>query len=346
MIAPLGVGVIGANSFVATAAVMPAIDAAANAVVVATASRSGAVPPPWSDTAVDDYDAVLDHPDVEAVYIPLPNGMHQDWTERAAAAGKHVLCEKPLAPDPATARAMADVCTDAGVLLAEAWMTPFDRRWTTTLQLARDGAIGPVDAQYHRFTFTIGPEAADNYRWDPTQGGGALLDVGIYCVGTAVELWGPDADIVAVERRMAPSGVDASTHADLAWPGNRHLRILCSFVDEEHQQASFHSRDGMLMLERAAFTSGDDLDHVIVRRIDSPEPPPVDLPAHAEQSQIEGWGVVDQFSVEPGDPYRAMIEAFAHAVRGTAEWPRPVERSIEVLELLQRIAQFGESPHA
>ncbi len=176
---------------------------------------------------------MLEHPDVDVVYIPLPNGMHREWTERAAAAGKHVLCEKPLAADPDTARAMADACATAGVILAEAWMTPFDRRWSTALELVRTGAIGDVDAQYHRFTFTIGPEAADNYRWDPTQGGGALLDVGIYTLGTAVELWGADCEIDSVQRTMAPSGVDATTVAEPRVarrpPG---AQIRCSFVDD------------------------------------------------------------------------------------------------------------------
>jgi xylose dehydrogenase (NAD/NADP) len=351
---PVGFGVIGAKSYVANAAVMPAIDAATNATLVATASRSGRVDPRWASTQLVDYDAVLQHPGVDVVYIPLPNGMHREWTERAAAAGKHVLCEKPLAAEPGAARAMADACIDAGVLLAEAWMTPFDRRWSTTLELARSGAIGRVEAQYHRFTFTIGPEAADNYRWDPAQGGGALLDVGIYCLGTAVALWGPDCEIDAVDRAMAPSGVDATTVADLIWPGDRHAQIRCSFIENDHQQASFHSADAMLLLERAAFTSGDELDHVIVRSgprdvldglmLDRHVPPSVLAPT-TEAPDAEP-NVVEQFTVPPGDPYRGMIEAFANAVRGVAEWPRPVERSIELLQLLDRIARFGASPHA
>jgi xylose dehydrogenase (NAD/NADP) len=351
---PIGFGVIGANSFVANAAVMPAIDAAVNATLVATASRSGDVASRWASTQLDDYDAVLHHPDVDAIYIPLPNGMHREWTERSAAAGKHVLCEKPLAADPGTARAMAAACTEADVLLAEAWMTPFDRRWAATLELARNGAIGDVDAQNHRFTFTIGPEAADNYRWDPTQGGGALLDVGIYTLGTAVELWGSGCEIDSVHRTMTPRGVDATTVANLVWPSNRRAQIQCSFVDDEHQQASFHSTDSMLLVERAAFTSGDDLDHVIVRSGPRRSLPEVALNRHLATSEITAVPaapdgeprLVEQFTVEPGDPYQGMVEAFANAVLGIAEWPRPAERSIELLELLERIARFGDSPHA
>ncbi len=354
MTGPVGFGVIGANSFVANAAVLPAIDAAVNASLVATASRSGDVAPRWAATQLDDYDTVLNHPDVDAVYIPLPNGMHREWTERAATAGKHVLCEKPLASDPATATAMVQACRTAQVLLAEAWMTPFDRRWATAIELARHDAIGDVDAQDHRFTFTIGPEAADNYRWDPTQGGGALLDVGIYCLGTAIELWGPGCEVDAVQRTMTPRGVDATTVADLVWPGNRRARITCSFIDDEHQQASFHSADAMLLLERAAFTSGDELDHVIVRSGSRQDLPALALDPYLPASKLTSAAVdpapetqlVEQFSVEPGDPYQGMIEAFADAALGVAKWPRPIERSIELLGLLEHIARFGDTPHA
>jgi len=314
----IGFGVLGANSFVANAAVMPAIDAAANARLVATASRSAAVPDRWSDTTVADYDAVLAHPDVDAVYLPLPNGMHREWTERAAAAGKHVLCEKPLAADAPTAQTMAEACTRAGVFLAEAWMTPFDRRWSTAIERLQVGVIGEVDAQHHRFTFTIGPHAADNYRWDSRNGGGALLDVGIYCVGTAVELWGTGCTVESVRRTMSQSGVDASTSARLRWPDGRTADVECSFIDSEHQTARFEGTAGVLALEEAAFTSGHPRDDVIVHT--------------ATDGSREEWRIA------PGDPYQAMIESFAGTVEGSAEWPRPIERSIELLELLERIA--------
>lgn len=294
----VGIGVIGARSFVATRAVMPAIDASPLAHVAAVASRSGAVDEQWAEVAVDDYDDVLSHPDVDAIYLPLPNGMHRHWTERAAAAGKHVLCEKPLAPDPGTAREMAAACRDAGVLLAEAYMTPFHRRYAHLLAMVADGAVGEVEQIDARFTFTIGPDAADNYRWDPDQGGGALLDVGIYCLGAIVELFDSRPEHVESGVTLAPSGVDASAHAVLTWPGRRHGAIQCSFVDEEEQSLSISGSAARLVLDNQAFTGGDD----------------------------------------PSDnPYAGMIDAFAAAVAGDAEWPRPVERSIEMLELIERI---------
>ena len=204
----IGIGVIGAGSMVARLAVLPAISASTRATLAAASSLSTPPSSVWSDVSVADYQAVLDHPDVDAVYIPLPNAMHEEWTIKAAAAGKHVLCEKPIAVSVQAAERMRKACDDAGVLLAEAWMTPFDPRWAEVMRLASTGLVGAITEVRSTFTFTIGPEASDNYRWDPAQGGGALLDVGIYCLGPAVQLWG-----------SKPSHIDASI-TSAALPGS------------------------------------------------------------------------------------------------------------------------------
>ena len=310
---PVGFGVIGANSFVANAAVLPAIHAASNARLVAAASRSGDVPQRWADTDVGSYEAVLDHPDVEAVYIPLPNGMHREWTEKTAAAGKHVLVEKPIASDVETARAMAVACAD--VILAEAWMTPFGRRYAHLLDIVRNGNVGIPDHVDTAFTFTIGDDAADNYRWDPDQGGGALLDVGIYCLGAVVELFGADPSTVSADQQLTPSGVDASTTATLVWPDERVARIRCSFVDDEEQSLDVGGPDGSVVIDSEAFTGGVGQNAITTRD---------------ERGEL-------RLDVENNDPYQSMVEAFADAVRGVAQWPRPVERSIEMLTLIERI---------
>lgn len=309
----VGIGIIGARSFVANAAVMPAIDAAPRAHVAATAALSGSVPERWADTAVNSYEDVIAHPDVTAVYIPLPNGMHREWTEKAAAAGKHVLCEKPLAADAQTAQAMIDACQRAGVLLTEAYMTPFHRRYEHVLNMVRDGRIGRIEKIDARFTFTIGPEEANNYRWDPLQGGGALLDVGIYCLGAIVELLGAEPDRIEGGSTLTPGGVDAATHAVLSYDGERHGLIECSFVDDEQQFLAFHGSTGRLVLNNQAFTGGDD-DAALLDN-DAPR------------------------TVGSHDPYERMIEAFSDAVLGRAEWPRPPERSIEMLHLIERIRE-------
>lgn len=310
---PVGFGVLGARSMVAELAVLPALTISDSVDLVASCSLGGPVSEAWSQTSVDDYGAVIDHPDVEVVYIPLPNGLHRTWVERCAAAGKHVLCEKPLAPTSADARAMQTACDDAGVLLAEAWMTPFDPRWAHVVELARGGLIGKVQRIAAHFTFTIGPEAATNYRWDPLQGGGALLDVGIYCLGSAFELFGDQPDSADIIQIPAPSGVDARSDVVVTWPSGQVATAVCSFVDDEAQTLDIVGSAGTLSLTHDAHTGGQR-----ARTIDH----------HDADGQVRHIGVVSD------DPYRLMIEAFARSVRGVEPWPRPVERSIAMLDTL------------
>jgi D-xylose 1-dehydrogenase (NADP+, D-xylono-1,5-lactone-forming) len=314
----VGFGVIGAGSMVAQRAVLPALDVSDRAHLVALCSLSGPPSDRWIERALPSYEDVIDHPDVEVVYVPLPNAMHVEWVARAAAAGKHVLCEKPLAMDADEARAMAETCERAGVQLAEAWMTPFDPRWRATFGLIDDGLIGDVTRIEARFTFTIGPDRADNYRWSPALGGGALLDVGIYCLGGAVRLWGSDPEAIAATRVVAPSGVDATSDVRLTWPGGRTARITCSFVDAEQQLLRVTGERGMLELDGLAHTGG-----VAATSI-----------RHTDEDGAERI-----ITVEGGDPYLAMIDAFAVSVRGVEVWPRPVEDSARMLALLGRIRQ-------
>jgi D-xylose 1-dehydrogenase (NADP+, D-xylono-1,5-lactone-forming) len=316
----VGFGVIGAGSMVAERAVLPALAVSAHAHLVASCSLSGAASQPSSPRAVPSYDDVIDHPEVEVVYVPLPNSMHPSWVARAAAAGKHVLCEKPLAVDAAQARVMNEVCEAAGVLLAEAWMTPFDPRWQRTFALVDEGVIGAVTDLEAAFTFTIGPDAAHNYRWSPILGGGALLDVGLYCLGGAVRLWGPDPVTIEATQVMAPSGVDATTEVALTWSGGRTARIRCSFVEAEQQRLRLSGERGELLLDDVAFTGG--------------------ATATAIRHVAAGGGE-RTVHVEAGDAYLAMVDAFAASVRGTAVWPRPVEHSAAMLHLLDRIRQVA-----
>ncbi|WP_420453294.1 Gfo/Idh/MocA family protein [Ilumatobacter sp.] len=325
---PVGIGVVGVGSFVANAAVLPAVEAATGCRLVALASRGSRIDPRWESVAVADYDDVVGHPDVEAVYIPLPNGMHREWTERCAAAGKHVLCEKPLAADAETARAMVDACDRAGVILAEAWMTPFHDRYREVVERARSGDVGDVTAIHGSFRFTIGPDADDNYRWDADQGGGALLDVGIYALGAIVELWDHEPETVEVRTRRR-GGVDASTEASLRWPDGREGTISCSFVDDEVQRLTVCGTGGTLAIPTEAFTGGvGDTTYLRSAHVASERPDAGRAGDAAPGSPV---------TVAGNDPYRSMVEAFAIAVRGTRPWPRPAERSVEMLELLDRI---------
>ncbi len=314
----VGFGVIGARSMVATKAVMPAIDASDRARLVAVSSLGGPIPEPWAHLGAGLYDDVIDHPDVEVVYIPLPNGMHLEWVERAIAAGKHVLCEKPVAPTADASRQMSEAADRAGVLVAEAWMTPFDARWRRALSMAASGELGELLDIDASFTFTIGPDGNDNYRWSPDQGGGALLDVGIYCLGPIVELWGAHPDLIDATALWHTTGVDARTEATLEWVDGRQARIRCSFVDADEQRLEIIGRDASLVLAADAHTGGVRADTILLAPTD---------------------GRLRNVSVTPSDPYLGMVDAFADAVRGNAPWPRPMSATADLLSLIERIEQ-------
>ncbi|HEV8065183.1 MAG TPA: Gfo/Idh/MocA family oxidoreductase, partial [Acidimicrobiales bacterium] len=161
-------------------AVLPAVLRSDHCDLVGVASLSQPSPP-LSGSAEGHtrrygaYEDLLDDPAVEAVYIPLPNSLHRQWTEWASAAGKHVLCEKPLAATPEDAAAMASACAEAEVVLMEAYMTPFHPRSVAILEAAQTGRLGRLLHGLAMFTGTL--DRPDDHRWRPEMGGGALLDV-------------------------------------------------------------------------------------------------------------------------------------------------------------------------
>jgi xylose dehydrogenase (NAD/NADP) len=313
---PVGFGVLGARSHVATRAVIPAIRACGSARLVAVASRGGPVPAGLEPVDAGSYAEVLAHPDVEAVYVPLPNGLHREWAERAAAAGKHVLCEKPLGPTVPDAEAMFRAAASAGVLLAEAWMTPFQPRWQRALEIAGAGELGAIRHVRAEFTFTIPPDRAGDFRWDPAQGGGALNDVGVYCLGPAVELWGAEPVAVAASVTWGPTGVDATTAARCDWGDGRTASLLASFEMPDRQVVEITGTDARLTVDDRAHTGGTGATSIELVHRD---------------------GGRESLRVSDDDPYEAMVAAFAAAVRGVAPWPRPAVDVLASLRLLERI---------
>ena len=150
--------------------------------LIAVGSRTPDRVPSWAEGAsMGTYAAALADPEVEAVYIGLPNGLHLEWTLRALAAGKHVLCEKPLALQPSEAEQMFTAAKKHGLLLVEAFMYRCQPAVEEALRLVREGAIGEVKTMRGAFSFehTLQPH---DPRWDAEMGGGALFDVGCYPV--------------------------------------------------------------------------------------------------------------------------------------------------------------------
>lgn len=172
---------------------VPALQRSQTGTVVAIASRDGArareLAAKFSiPRAHGSYEALLADPEVDAVYIPLPNSLHLEWTVRAAEAGKHILCEKPLALNAAQARAMVDASRRAGVLLQEAFMYRFHPQTEELRRRVASGAIGSPWLVRSAFTFNVASD--DDIRLNAALGGGGLLDVGCYAVSIARLLLG------------------------------------------------------------------------------------------------------------------------------------------------------------
>jgi len=184
-----------------------------------------------------DYAKLLADPEVDAVYLPLPNSLHREWALRALAAGKHVLCEKPLALTAAEAEEMAAAARNAGRLLMEAFMYRFHPRIRSVVAGLQED---PPTELWASFGFPL--DAPANYRLDPALGGGALLDVGCYTIDLARWILG-EPDWVEAIGRIA--GVDMTVSMTLGFASGARAHLLASFDTPEVQEL----RAGKVLLE-------------------------------------------------------------------------------------------------
>ena len=314
--APLRWGVIGAASFVANAAVIPAILADPGSQLAAYASLSGGNDLPAKTAGArrfPDYESLVGSGEVDAVYIALPNSMHLPLARMAAEAGLAILCEKPLALDPAGVSEMAEIAKTRQLLVGEAYMTQFHLRDQHFRSFVKDGGIGDVLEVEAAFTFEL--ESNSNYRWSRAMGGGALLDVGIYLLDPIISLIGAAPEVADVERRMR-NGVDAETKVELRFPSGQGARVTASFVRPEHQWLKVRGTAGSVELTNPFTPSAHDTEIRVVRQ-----------------------GTSEIRSAPPSDPYAMMIRKFTSSATAGTPFPRPLERSLAVAQLMQRIAE-------
>jgi D-xylose 1-dehydrogenase (NADP+, D-xylono-1,5-lactone-forming) len=240
---------------IALTKVIPGMRTAERCEVLAIASRDSlraraAAAAQGIPRAYDSYEALLADPDVDAVYIPLPNHLHATWAIAAARAGKHVLCEKPLAMNAAEAEAMALAARSAGKHLMEAAMYRFHPR-------TRDFVEALADPIYVQATFGFTLKGKSNYRFQAALGGGALLDIGFYVVSVARWILGEPSDVFA--RSRLSGGVDMTTSALLQFSGGRTAAVWASYESPETQELTVVTSEGALRLGRP-FNSFDEPD--------------------------------------------------------------------------------------
>ncbi|MDQ3702357.1 MAG: Gfo/Idh/MocA family oxidoreductase [Chloroflexota bacterium] len=238
---------------------IPGVRAGTQGEVVAIASREpGRAQAVASELGIPrahgSYEALLDDPGVDAVYLGLPNGLHPEWTVRAAAAGKHVLCEKPVARRVADAVRMVDAARQAGVILMEAFMYRLHPQHARVRELLQEGVIGPPVFVRATFCFSMDAarRAAGDVRLQAGLDGGALMDVGCYAVNAARYLFDAEPVEVTAQQRLDPAfGVDTAFAGVLRFAGDRLALIDGSFDAAGTQRYEIAGPSGLIQAQRA-----------------------------------------------------------------------------------------------
>jgi D-xylose 1-dehydrogenase (NADP+, D-xylono-1,5-lactone-forming) len=228
------------------------------------------------------YEELLADPDVDVVYVALPNALHVEWAIRALEAGKHVLSEKPLSVDPREVERAFDAADRAGRLLMEGFMWRHQPQAKKLAELAHDGTIGEVRLARAQFSFTLTRD--DDVRWLADLGGGSLLDVGCYCVNALRLVAGEPTNVLA-QQVLAPGGADKRFSATLAFDSGAVGHFDCGFDLPMRREVEVVGSDGVLFLEPAF---GSDEGVLWLRRSDAVEE--IELPAtHRYQLEVENF---------------------------------------------------------
>ena len=264
--------------------------------VIAVASRDAARAQAYAgergiERAYGSYEELLADPDVEAVYISLPNSLHVEWSIRALEAGKHVLCEKPLSRRAEEVERAFDTADRADRFLMEAFMYRHNPQTAKLVELVDGGAIGRLRLVRAAFSFPL--EDAENVRLNASLEGGGLMDVGCYCV-SGIRLLGGEPEQVYGEQVLSESGVDELFAGTMRLHGDALAQFDAGLVLPERDGLEAIGEEGSLFL---------------------------DDPWHCERPVIEHRTAagIEEIAVEPADSYRLELENMSDSIRGEAE---------------------------
>ena len=321
-------GVLGAAK-IAVEKVIPAMQRSEWALVAAIASRdlgraeraarSLGVP-----RAYGSYEELLADPSIEAVYNPLPNHLHVPWTVRAAEAGKHVLCEKPISLNVAEARRLLEVSKRTGVRIQEAFMVRTHPQWLGALELIEQGRIGELRAIAGFFSYFN--TDAENIRNQPAAGGGALMDIGCYPITISRLFFKEEPRKVAgLVERDPRLGIDRLTSAVLDFPSG-HSIFTCGTQLIPYQRMQFFGARGRIEV-LIPFNAPDDRPMRIL--IDESG----DL--FGNQIEVKEFPACNQYTIQ-GD-------LFSRAVRENTAQPIPLEDAVKNMAVIEAVSRSAES---
>jgi xylose dehydrogenase (NAD/NADP) len=272
------------------------------------------------ERAYGSYEELLEDPEIEAVYISLPNTLHCEWSIRAVEAGKHVLCEKPMSRHSADVEAAFDAAARADRILMEAFMYRHNPQTKRLTDLIAEGAIGELRIVRAAFSYALYDE--DNIRLRTDVEGGALMDVGCYCVSGARLLAG-EPETVYGQARIGPTGTDWVFTATMRFPGDVFALFDCgtALAGRERGELEAVGTEGSLFLD---------------------DPWHVDVPGIVHRRGEE----VERIELEPADSYRLELENLSDAIRGEAEPLLGRDDAVaqaRVIEALFRSAETGQA---
>ncbi|MEM9708611.1 MAG: Gfo/Idh/MocA family oxidoreductase [Pseudomonadota bacterium] len=314
---PIRWGILGASNF-AKEQMAPAIQAASGAKLAALATSSPEKAAAFQLLQPDlkvhaGYEAILADPEIDAVYVPLPNHLHVAWTLKALDAGKHVLCEKPLAMRAADFDAVIERRDATGLLAAEAFMIVHHPQWLHAKALYEAGAIGRLVLVDSVFTYDNRSDL-ENIRNKPETGGGSLPDIGVYTFGSARFVTGEDPISVEAQIRRE-KGVDVFAHVIADFPSFRHSSVT-SMRMYNRQYVTFHGEEGVITLT-CPFNAG--------------------VFGQAEL-ELERSGMVIETTRWPGvNHYVLQVENFGHSITEGTEYPCPLEFSRGTQEMIDMV---------
>jgi predicted dehydrogenase len=271
---PLRWGILGVARI--NRALVPPLQSSPRHVLVAIASRDAAraaeAARQWGiPRALGSYEALLADREIDVVYIPLPNDLHVEWTVKAARAGKHVLCEKPMALSVADVDRVEAAARESGVVVTEAFMYRHHPQTLRVKEMVSSGTVGTVRFVRGSFTFNIGRGA--DYRLDPAQGGGSLWDVGCYPLSYARFVVGEEPVEVFGWSVTGPTGIDETFVGQVRFPGGALASFDCGFRSPFRTQVEIVGSEASILVsrpfkpgleERLVLTRGDETREIAI----------------------------------------------------------------------------------
>ena len=306
--------------------VIPAIQAGSNCEVAAIASRSIEQAQQVAQElsipkAYGSYEELLADDDIQAIYNPLPNHLHIPWSIKAAEAGKHILCEKPIALTADEVVPLLDACRNNGVLLMEAFMYRMHTQWVTARQMVKDGKIGTLKAIQTFFSYMN--RDADNIRNNADIGGGGLMDIGCYPISVARFIFDAEPTrVFAMFDRDPNFKTDVLTSGMMQFESGQ-AAFMCSTQLTSYQRVNIFGTDGRIEIDIP---------------FNAPETTPVKI-------RHEANGHIEEIEIDVCNQYQAQAELFSKAVLDGTSVPTPPEDAIAnmtVIDAMFRSEQSGQ----